>query len=72
MDDLKKCGPNDFIAGDVGDNFDYWNNIQIYYNNEAKVYYLDQVFYPKDLIELEDQIERLLMNLKDYNKGVKG
>ena len=26
------CGPNRYVVGDVGDNFDAWNNVQIYHN----------------------------------------
>jgi len=67
-DSAMNCGPNKYIAGDEGDDFDAWNNLQIYYNREADVFYLDQVFYPDNTEELEIQLAKLLSRLHLYNE----
>ena len=61
------CGPNKYVAGDEGENFDSWDNILIYYNREAEVYYLDQIEPNKSSFELEEQLTKALERLKEYN-----
>ena len=67
----KNCGPNKYIAGDEGEDFDSWDNILIYYNREADVYYLDQIEPNKSSEELEAQLRRALANLEKFNEKKK-
>lgn len=63
------CGPNRYIVGDVGDNFDAWNNIQIYHSLVDSCYVLDQPFATTDLNVLLEQLEILVNKLKIYMGG---
>lgn len=60
------CGPNKYIAGDIGPDFDAWDNLKIYYNRAAGVFYLDQDEPAKSILELEEQLMKLLNNLHTY------
>lgn len=59
------CGANRYVVGDVGDNFDAWNNVQVYYSLRDKVYVLDQPFATPDLNVLVEQIKVLLNKLEE-------
>ncbi len=65
------CGANRYVAGDVGDDFDAWNNIQVYYNLAAKCYYLDQDFPTDSIDELIEELKVLLAKLYLYKEKMK-
>lgn len=50
----KYCGPNLYIAGTHGEDFDSWDEIVIYQNQISGLYFLDQTepsFSKKELLE---------------------
>lgn len=59
------CGPNRYIAGDQGDDFDAWNSVQVYYNMPSGLYYLDQPFATNNPFELSLQLHSLLSRLDE-------
>ena len=60
----KYCGPNRFVVGDEGDDFDAWNNIQVYKSLVDRMYVLDQPFPTTDLNILIKQLKVVLEKLE--------
>jgi hypothetical protein len=60
------CGPNRYILGDIGDDFDAWNNIQIYHSLVDECYVLDQPFATTDLNVLLSQLEIIVTKLRSF------
>lgn len=68
-DSANFCGPNKYVLGDMGDDFDAWNNIQIYHSLVDGYYVLDQPFATTDLRELLSQMEVIVKKLKALVEG---
>ena len=60
------CGANRYVVGDEGDDFDAWNNIQVYKSLRDGVYVLDQPFATSDLHVLIKQLEKIIGKLYGY------